>query len=62
MKAEPGNLMKQMQRDKEQADRLDKMRRLNRMIGETQAEISTLELKLQSYQSLHTDLEYLEQN
>ena len=60
--AEPGNLMKQMQRDKEQADRLDKMRRLNRMIGETQAEISTLELRLQSYQSLHTDLEYLEQN
>ena len=48
--------------EKASAERIDKLRRLNNMMDLKRAEISRAELELESYQSLHTDLSYLENN
>ena len=57
----PGIRTKLMQ-ERAHEDRIDKLRRLNRMMDLKRAEISTLGLELEALQSLHTDLTYLEEN
>lgn len=44
------------------AERIIKLRRLNYMIDQKKAEISSKELELEALQCLHTELTYLEEN
>ena len=55
------NLMKQMARQKADDLLAEKKRRLNYMRDELKAQISTLQLQLEAYDCLHTDLEYLQE-
>ena len=60
--AEPNNLMKQMQREKQAEAIQESKRRLRRLKDEANAQISTLQLQVSAYDCLLTDLEYQETN
>lgn len=44
------------------ASRLEKLRRLNYMIDQKKAEISSRELEMEALQCLHTELTYFEES